>query len=112
MRNISLDRSDYNNAQKRSSEFEAALSELESIASSIPSPQQELEEKLLAEHISDFLRNIPSPKRQVFIRRYWYGDSIKDIAALYRLSEGSVTSMLFRICGKLKKYLEKEGISP
>ncbi len=50
-------------------------------------------------------------KRTLFIRRYWYSDSIKEIANLYGFSESKVKSILLRLRMKLKDYLEKEGIS-
>ncbi len=110
-RNISLDRLDYNKAQKREAVF-AAQEELDAVASCLPSPEDELAKKQLAEHISAFLHSIQPLKRQIFVRRYWYGDSIGTIASLYNISESKVTSMLFRMRAKLRTYLEKEGVSP
>lgn len=109
VRNISLNRYDYNRAKKRSSEFEALLCELDGVAAALPSPQDELEGRQLAELINRFLRELDARKRQIFLRRYWYGDSIGAIAEMYGFSESKVTALLFRLRGKLKKYLEKEG---
>lgn len=109
VRNISLDRYDYNHAKKRNPEFEVLLSELENVAAAIPSPEDDLEKRRLAQRISRFLGEIDSQKRQIFLRRYWYGDSIADISKRFGFSESKVTSLLFRVRNKLKKYLEKEG---
>ncbi len=109
VRNISLDRCDYNNAAKRSAEFEVMLSELENVASAVPTPEEELEGRLIAGQISSFLRKIEPRSRNIFIRRYWYGDSLSEIAARFGIGEGKIASQLFRTRNKLKKYLEKEG---
>lgn len=48
--------------------------------------------------------------RHLFIRRYWYLDSIGELADRFYMSESKVKSMLFRTRNKLRSYLEKEGI--
>lgn len=68
------------------------------------------EERYVAQAISDFLRSQPEDKRNVFLRRYWYADSIEAIARRGHMSQGQVKSMLFRMRGALRKHLEKEGI--
>ena len=47
-------------------------------------------------------------ERNVFIRRYWYGDSIKDIAKRFFISESKVKSVLFKTRNKLRAYLQQE----
>ena len=61
--------------------------------------------------ISQFLREQPQQMRQVFIRRYWYMDPINDICVSFNLSQSKVKSILFRMRGKLREYLEKEEIA-
>ncbi len=61
--------------------------------------------------LSRFLRQLPAEKRRVFIRRYWYGDPIHDIAAACHSTESRVKMMLSRTRGELKEFLEKEGIA-
>lgn len=46
----------------------------------------------------------------MFVRRYWYSDSISDIAEKFQISSNDVSVRLFRIREKLKKYLKKEGV--
>ena len=60
--------------------------------------------------ISDFLRSEPKMKRDVFIRRYYFFDSIEDIAKRYSFSKSKVKSMLHHTRRKLKDFLIKEGI--
>ena len=111
VRNISLDRYDYNNAQKRNKNLEVILSELEDCLSRPgDSTESKYEEGEIARAISNYLRTIDKVNRNIFIRRYWYSESVKQIAAGYEMSESKVKSLLLRERKKLKKYLEKEGI--
>lgn len=110
VRNVSFDKYDYNHADKRNAEFETSLSELESCISAGNTVEQHYDCRDTAKHISGFLRKQPAIKRIVFIRRYWYCDSISDIAAQHRFSESKVKSMLMRTRKELKKYLERQGV--
>jgi RNA polymerase sigma factor (sigma-70 family) len=110
-RNISLNRLKQYNAKKRSfGQTELVLSELENCIPAVQSVEQATDEKILIESINGFLYALPKIKREVFVRRYWYLSSIKDIAEQYGMSESKVASMLFRSRNELKLYLEKEGI--
>ncbi len=85
------------------------MSELENDLSSgnmDPLPEEEKAGKL----ISDFLRLQKPEHREVFIRRYWFMDSVKKIAKDCSFSESKVYSMLFHTRGKLKKFLKQGGI--
>lgn len=109
VRNIALNRYDYNKAKKRNNEFDILLSELgDCIASQ--STQSEYETGYIAKLISNFLRSIDATSRLVFIRRYWYSDSINDISLRFNMSISKIKSMLFRTRNKLKIYLEKEDV--
>lgn len=110
-RNISLDRYDYNTAKKRNGEFDILLSELEQCIPAKNNVEKEYFDGEIPKLISDFLREETKEKRTLFIRRYWYSDSIKEIANLYGFSESKVKSILLRLRMKLKDYLEKEGIN-
>lgn len=66
---------------------------------------------VIGESISRFLRTQPKETRGVFICRYFYCDSIGDIARRFGISEGKVKTMLFRTRSKLKIHLEGEGIT-
>ena len=108
-RNLSLKRLDYNLAQKRSPNLCASLEDLENIASD-DEISGEIEAKELGEVISRFLQTQPVEHRKVFLRKYWFFDSIETIAEQYGFSEGQVKSMLYRTRKRLKEYLRKEGI--
>lgn len=63
------------------------------------------------EMINGFLASLSPESRRVFLRRYWFYDSIEEIGKRYGYSQSKVASMLFRTRKKMRDYLEKEGIS-
>lgn len=63
----------------------------------------------LCETINTFLAACSAEQRNIFVRRYWYLDSVTAIAERYRLSQSKVKSILFRSRKQLRKYLEREG---
>lgn len=107
-RNLSLKRLDYNNAKKRSPGLVTALSELENIISS-ENINETIENKELGSIISEFLKEEKEVCRNVFIRRYWFLDSIYTISKKYGFSQSKVKSMLFHTRKRLKTYLEERG---
>ena len=72
-------------------------------------PAEQLESKLLGEAISTFLKTQPEGSRIVFLRRYWYADSVEQAAAHAGWSVSKTKTTLFRMRIKLKNYLKKEG---
>ncbi len=109
-RNIALDRFDYKRAKKRNGEFDVLLSELEECIPSANDVEGTYERGQIGKIISAFLRSIDREARFVFLRRYWYCDSIDTISRGLKLSQSKVKSMLFRTRNKLRIYLEQEGI--
>lgn len=110
-RNLSLNRVKYHAAKKRGfGKTELVLSELEDCIPAARNVEQEIDERFLTETIERYLRTLPAEKRHIFIRRYWYMTSIKEIAKTYGMSESKTASLLFRMRKELKVYLEKEGI--
>ena len=109
VRNISLNRYDYNHAKKRNGEFDLILDELEGIIAS-PEYENEFEEGEITACLNLFLFGLKEKDRVVFVRRYYYSDSVKDIADAMGESEGAVSMKLMRLRQKLKTALLKEGI--
>ena len=64
-----------------------------------------------ARMIDAFLETLDKKRRILFVRRYWYSDSITDIAHLFQISNHAVSVRLARIRAKLKKYLIEKGVS-
>ncbi len=110
-RHLSIDRWRSRNRCKRGGgEIVLALEELAECASDDQTVEKALERKQLAELFNAFLDTLPETERRIFLCRYWYMDSISDIANYYGFSNSKVTSMLHRIRGKLRAVLEKEGL--
>ena len=75
------------------------------------SPEMQLEAVELSRLLDRFLRELPRKDCCIFMRRYWYVDTLEEIAGRYGMALGTVKSSLFRSRKKLKAYLEKEGIT-
>lgn len=112
VRNLSLDRWEQAHTQKRGGGQPAIL--LSELSDCIPAPgsvEQSLSDQALSEAISQWLRNQTTKNRVAFVRRYWYADSIRQIAKRLGLSESGAKSMLHRLRRSLKDHLEQEGIA-
>ncbi len=109
VRNIATTRYHANTAAKRNSHYDVALEELEGCLAGLVSVEQQAEANLLSARLDAFLDTLDRDSRVLFVRRYWYSDSVTDLAALFRISAGNVSVRLSRIRGKLKAFLKKEG---
>lgn len=110
-RNLSISRYRMNHARKRGSgEMDLLLIELEECLPSGRSVEEEIEGKETAASIDRFLYGIEEESRNIFVRRYFYMDSVKEVAERFNISESKVKSQLFRMRNRLKDHLEKEGI--
>ncbi len=105
-RHVSLDR--YRSNNKRSS-LTVALEEIGEIAASDTDPATQAEEREIVVAIDCFLWALPERECNIFIRRYYHMDAIKQIAKRYGLTEANVKKILSRTREKLRAYLEKEG---
>lgn len=111
-RNLSFDRCKYRQAAKRGGgALPLALDELGECIPSAQRVEYALEQKELAAAIDRFLRTLPEKDCNLFLRRYWYVDSISVIADRYGMKENTVKSILFRTREKLRKFLGEEGIA-
>ena len=111
-RNLSLDRLRACAAEKRGGGH--GVSVLDELGTCVPGTGdgRELEDQLaLTESLNRFLENLPVPTRKVFMRRYWYFASVKEIAHEYRMTEGKVKMLLLRTRRELRQHLEREGVS-
>lgn len=107
-RNISLKRLEYNTAMKRNPELIISLSEVEEMMAN-ENFNTSMNDEELAGLINRFLRSIKADSRKVFIRRYYFFESISDISAQFGYSESKVKVMLYRTRNMLKEFLKKEG---
>lgn len=107
-RNLALNRLAYNRAQKRDSTLEETFAELND---SLPSPRQAVTDQVtFHDFLNRFLRQQNVEHRRYFLRRYWYGMSIQEIARECGVGEEKVKSALFRTRNKLRQAMEEEDI--
>ena len=107
---MSLDCWKRRRAEKRGGGAEILLGELEDCVPAPGGPERAVEDRELAELLSGFLRGLSEEGRSMFLRRYWYGESVADIAGTLSCGEGKVKSSLFRTRKALREFLEKEGV--
>ena len=107
-RNTALKKLRCNTAQMRNSAYDLSLDEL---AGCIPDDSiwETLDGRELGRSIDRFLTKQSKENRILFLRRYWYGDSVRQIARDTGIREGTVSVRLNRIRAALKDYLHKEG---
>ena len=111
-RNLSLDRFRAARAQKRGcGNMELILEELGECVGSGESVEGSFDAKETAAVISRFLEGQQPLQRQIFLRRYWFGDGIGEIARRFAMREGTVKSNLFRTRERLREALEREGVA-
>ena len=113
-RNLSLDRYKARATQKRGGgdgECETLLSELELCIPSACTVESQVDCNELSRTIDAFLRSLPNRQDAAFfLRRYWYGESVAQIAQRYNAGVSCVKTSLHRTRGKLKSTLEKENL--
>ena len=110
-RNISINLWHKRNAQKRRSAGDILLSELSECIPHTETTENTAESNELSRIISDWLYTLPVDDRILFVRRYWYGDSVEYLAQNLSQTRSAVSGRLFRMRKKLRTLLEKEGIS-
>lgn len=110
VRNQAIKKYHANTAEKRNSFYDVALDEIEEVFSSPGSVEEEIDAGETARRINAFLGTLDKENRILFVRRYWFADSIEDLAALFHTGRHNVSVRLSRIRKKLKEYLAREGV--
>ncbi len=110
VRNLAIKKYHSNTAVKRNSIYDVALDELENCFPDSTSVEEEISSGEIVRFIDDFLQTLDKENRIMFVRRYWYSDSISEIAELFHTSKHNVSVRLSRTREKLRKYLIKEGV--
>ena len=109
-RNISVSRWRREHARKRCGGMDVLLSELDEC---VPGPfdvEREVESRALTELIERWLATLDARERALFVRRYWYGDEIGEIARRTKLTAKLVTLRLTRLRKRLRRYLEEREV--
>ena len=110
VRNISLKIYYRKEAAKRSSHYTIAMEEIEACIADPNTVEAEIEARELARIIESFLDTLTVENRVIFMRRYWFSDSCKDIAEFVGLTEKNISVRLTRIRQKMKEYLAEREV--
>lgn len=110
-RNISISRFRRDHSEKRFAPAQLLLSELDDCVPDSRTPEAELEAKELGRSISRWLYSQSKQDRYIFIRRYWYGDSVKALSARLGILPNTISQRLRRMRSSLKEALEAEGVT-
>lgn len=111
VRNLSISRYRSAHAQKRFGGAEVLLSELGDCVPAPDSVQRRVEAGELSGILSRWLEILPAEDRALFLRRYWNGDSVKDLARELSVRPNALTKRLLRLREGLRRYLEEEGVA-
>lgn len=108
-RNISLNYCRNRSRLKRSAHISELSSEMEQCIPSPDDTESYVDEQALRKAINDFICSLSKQKRIIFVRRYWYMDSIESISRHFGMTQSNAKTTLFRIRSQFRTYLEKEG---
>lgn len=107
IRNHSLNRFRFLKNSKRKKDLSFSLDELEECVDSKNDTEEKFDETEVVNALNEFLGTLRKDKRYIFVRRYWYFDSITNISEQCSMSEGNVRAVLFRVRQQLKNYLKR-----
>ena len=110
VRNFAISKYRALHAKKRFNGLEVMLSEIGDCIPATESVEQEMEAKELTEYINSWLADLKQKDRVLFVRRYWYGDEVKDLARKCGVSGTQMTQRMLRLRRKLKEYLTEKGV--
>lgn len=110
-RHLSFGKLDYHHARKRDAIIVELSEELENCIPASDDYEKRTESAEIGKIINAFLAQQSEEMRKIFVRRYWYMDSISDISVMFSISESKVKSILFRMRNKLRTNLESGGIA-
>ena len=110
VRNLSIDRWRKRTSQKRGGGLEVLLEELEDCLPTIPSAEEMVESRSVVESIEAWLRCQKEEERVIFLRRYWLGFSVEELARWDSCTGPRMSQKLLRLRRSLRKHLEKEGV--
>ena len=109
-RNLAFNRYKHNHTEKRGGEkITLVLDELTDCISDVDDVEQIIDRQELIKAINSFVRSLSVSKRNIFVRRYWYADSVTEIAHDNGMLQGTVSKTLERTRKELKAYLTERG---
>lgn len=110
-RNTALGKYHKNTARKRNSFYDTALDELAECLPDDKSVESEYDARELGREINAFLETLGREDRVMFVRRYWFSDSVADIAEMLDTRTSRVSVRLFRLREKLRRHLMEKGVA-
>lgn len=111
VRNLAIDRWRRGKAQKRGEGMDVMLSELEGCLPGGTTPEQELENRAITQAIEGWLDSIGREERAIFLRRYWYGTAVSELAKSWGCTPNRMSQRLLRLRTSLRRYLEQQEVS-
>ena len=109
-RNLAINQYEKRKAKKRDYTLEVALEELNECVSSKNNVEEVVDYNELVNVLNTFLSELSENKRKIFLERYWYLYSIKEISSNNKISESNTKAILMRIRNQLKDYLKEGGL--
>ncbi len=110
-RNLAISRFRAMRAKKRYHGMDVLLSELNDCVPVSGTVEQEVEARQLSEYISDWLESLSSEDSALFVRRYWFGDSVQGLAETCGISAAKMAQRMLRLRKSLKAFLEEKGVA-
>lgn len=108
-RHLALDMCRKRSAAKRSAVLCELSDEMSECLSSSDNTESQIDTMAFTETVNEFLKGLPKEQRMLFVRRYWYFDTVSDLSSGFGWSRSKVKTTLFRLREKLRGHLEKEG---
>ena len=110
-RNLSISRFRAMRAKKRYSSMEIMLSELNDCVPSSSNVEQTIEVMQLSDYISEWLDSLPEEDQALFVRRYWFGDEVQELAKKCGITAAKMAQRMLRLRKSLKAALEQKGVA-
>lgn len=110
VRNLAIDRWRRGKAQKRGEGMEVMLSELEGCLPGAQSPERELENREITQAIEGWLDTLNQEERALFLRRYWNGERVADLAQAWHCTPNRMAQRLLRLRGSLRRHLQEKEV--
>lgn len=110
-RNLSISRFRAMRAKKRYSSMEIMLSELNDCVPSSSNVEQTIEVMQLSDYISEWLDSLPVEDCALFVRRYWFGDEVQELAKKCGITAAKMAQRMLRLRKSLKAALEQKGVA-
>ena len=111
VRNLSINRWHHNRAQKRNIGIEILLSELSDCIPDSGTTEEILETQTLSQYINDWLDTLSDTERLLFVRRYWNGEELKQLATVSGTTPNKLAGRMFRLRKSLGTYLTEKGVA-